>query len=174
MAIVAMAPAWPIRRAVALTDGEVDVMRRSWRRLLAVGAKVADSLDPLERPPGEWRRRLDAGAYRILFEEATERAHSSGLNGEKRPGVYVCAACDLPLFTSEMKYDSGTGWPSFFTHIPDRLGTRLDFRLILPRTEYHCIKCGGHHGHVFDDGPPPTGERWCNNGDALRFIPLSS
>jgi peptide-methionine (R)-S-oxide reductase len=105
--------------------------------------------------------------------EATERAFTSPLNDEKRPGIYVCAACDLPLFSSGMKYDSGTSWPSFFTHIPERFGTKTDFKLILPRTEYHCIKCGGHHGHVFNDGPPPTGERWCNNGVALRFIPAS-
>ena len=90
---------------------------------------------------------------------------------EKRPGVFACAGCGLPLFTSAMKYDSGTGWPSFFTTIPDVFATKSDFKLILPRMEYHCVRCGGHHGHVFDDGPPPTRQRWCNNGVALRFLP---
>jgi peptide-methionine (R)-S-oxide reductase len=93
------------------------------------------------------------------------------LNEEKRPGVFVCTGCRLPLFTSAMKYDSGTGWPSFFTTIPGSLATKTDFKLIWPRTEYHCVRCGGHQGHVFNDGPPPTGQRWCNNGVALQFIP---
>jgi peptide-methionine (R)-S-oxide reductase len=95
------------------------------------------------------------------------------LNDEKRSGVYVCAGCSLPLFTSAMKFDSGTGWPSFFTTIPGAFATKKDNFLIYTRTEYHCVRCGGHHGHVFDDGPPPTGQRWCNNGVALRFIPKS-
>jgi peptide-methionine (R)-S-oxide reductase len=93
------------------------------------------------------------------------------LNAEKRPGVFVCAGCNLPLFTSAMKYESGTGWPSFFTTIPGAFATKTDYRILLPRTEYHCIRCSGHQGHVFNDGPRPTGERWCNNGVALRFIP---
>ena len=108
-----------------------------------------------------------------MFEEATERPGSSPLNAEKREGIFVCAACFLPLFDSSTKYDSGTGWPSFYAPIEGRLGTKRDFRLIWPRTEYHCIRCGGHQGHVFNDGPPPTGQRWCNNGLALRFIPRS-
>lgn len=119
----------------------------------------------------EWRKILTPEQYRILREEGTERAFTSALNDEKRKGTYVCVACDLPLFTSEMKFDSGTGWPSFFTTLPNAFETKLDFKLILPRTEYHCARCGGHHGHVFDDGPKPTGQRWCNNGVALKFIP---
>ncbi|MDX1435039.1 MAG: peptide-methionine (R)-S-oxide reductase MsrB [Gammaproteobacteria bacterium] len=143
----------------------------NWQSLLAEGADVARSVGPLERSEEEWRNMLEPEAFEVLREEGTERPFSSPLNDEKRPGVYVCAGCRLPLFTSAMKYDSGTGWPSFFTHVPDSLGTKRDWKLILPRTEYHCVRCGGHQGHVFDDGPPPTGERWCNNGVALDFIP---
>ncbi|HKI64131.1 MAG TPA: peptide-methionine (R)-S-oxide reductase MsrB [Burkholderiales bacterium] len=118
----------------------------------------------------EWRKRLTPAQYKVLRQEGTEPAGSSPLNGEKRPGVFVCAGCGLALFSSAMKYDSGTGWPSFFTHIPDALQTKRDFKLVWPRTEYHCARCGGHQGHVFDDGPRPTGQRWCNNGVALEFL----
>ncbi len=125
----------------------------------------------IERTPREWQARLTPAQYHILRQEGTERAFSSPLNEEKRKGLYVCAGCDLDLFTSAMKYDSGTGWPSFFEAIPGHLQTKTDYRLIYPRTEYHCARCGGHQGHVFDDGPPPTHKRWCNNGLALKFIP---
>ncbi|MBF0295190.1 MAG: peptide-methionine (S)-S-oxide reductase MsrA [Magnetococcales bacterium] len=108
---------------------------------------------------------------RILRQEGTEPPFSSPLNQEKREGVYVCAGCGQALFDSSMKFDSGTGWPSFFAVLPDRVATRQDFRLLMPRTEYHCARCGGHQGHVFADGPAPTGMRYCNNGLALRFIP---
>ena len=116
---------------------------------------------------------MSPAAYDVLREEGTERAGTSPLNGEKRQGVYACAGCSLPLFTSAMKFDSGTGWPSFFTTIPGVFGKSTDYKLLLPRTEYYCAKCGGHHGHVFEDGPMPTRERWCNNGVALKFIPKS-
>jgi peptide-methionine (R)-S-oxide reductase len=131
----------------------------------------APTLARLTKPREEWRKLLPPAAYAVLFEESTERPFSSPLNEEKRKGTYVCAACSLPLFESSAKYESGTGWPSFFRPIAGRLGTKQDYHLLLPRTEYHCARCGGHQGHVFDDGPPPTGRRWCNNGVALRFVP---
>lgn len=126
--------------------------------------------DRLDLPKSTWRRLLPADAYAVLFEEATERAGTSALNHEKRAGTFVCAACHLPLFRSTAKYESGTGWPSFFEPLPGALATKRDLKLILPRTEYHCARCGGHQGHVFGDGPAPTGQRYCNNGVALRFV----
>jgi peptide-methionine (R)-S-oxide reductase len=146
-------------------------LQQNWKALLAPGADVATTIEPLNRNEDEWQRLLTPAQFTVLRHEGTEHPFTSPLNSEKRPGVFVCAGCALPLFTSQMKYDSGTGWPSFFTLIPDRLATKEDFKLILPRTEYHCVRCAGHQGHVFDDGPPPTGLRYCNNGVALRFIP---
>jgi len=119
----------------------------------------------------EWKERLTKDQYRILRKEGTEWAGTSPLNNEKREGTYICAGCHLPLFKSSQKYNSGTGWPSFFDYIEGSLETKKDYKLIVPRTEYHCIRCGGHQGHVFKDGPEPTGLRYCNNGLALHFVP---
>jgi len=129
-------------------------------------------MDKLSKSKDAWRSALDSDRYHILFEEGTERAGSSPLNDEKRDGTFVCAACHLPLFDSSGKFDSGTGWPSFFQPLDENhVETRRDFKLILPRTEYHCARCGGHQGHVFNDGPQPTGLRYCNNGLAVHFVP---
>ena len=128
-------------------------------------------MDKINRPDAEWQECLTRDQYGVLRQEGTERPHTSPLNQEKREGSYVCAGCEQPLFSSEMKYDSKTGWPSFFTCIPGAVETKIDRKLLVPRTEYHCARCGGHQGHVFSDGPDPTGERWCNNGVALRFTP---
>jgi len=131
---------------------------------------AAIAADPRWRlSEAEWKRRLSPQSYRVLRQEGTERAFSSPLAAEKRRGTYLCAGCRLPLFLSTAKYDSGTGWPSFWQALPGAVLTQKDFRLLLPRTEYHCRRCGGHQGHVFADGPPPTGQRYCNNGVALVF-----
>ena len=168
----------------------VRMHRRQWlKRMFSLGAapasvpmvtimnSPADSAQPgdkvakLQKSKSEWRKLLTPEAYRVLFEERTEAPFTSPLDKEKRQGTYVCAACYLPLFSSKAKFDSGTGWPSFYEPIKGRLGTKRDYWLVLPRTEYHCIRCGGHQGHVFDDGPRPTGQRWCNNGVSLMFVP---
>lgn len=125
----------------------------------------------LPHDDAQWRERLSHEAYEVLRHEGTERPGSSPLNHEHRAGTYVCAGCGTPLFRSEAKYESGSGWPSFFEPLPGALATKRDFRLVWPRTEYHCATCGGHQGHVFDDGPEPTGQRFCNNGVALTFEP---
>lgn len=132
---------------------------------------MSEHTDAVQKSKAEWRQVLPPDAYAVLFEEGTERAGTSALNGEKRAGTFVCAACHLPLFESSAKYESGTGWPSFFQPIPGNVATSRDFKLFLPRTEYHCARCGGHQGHVFGDGPAPTGQRYCNNGVALTFVP---
>lgn len=131
-------------------------------------------VEPLQKSKAEWQQLLSKERFYILFEEGTERPHSSALNKEKRDGTYICAACKLPLFESKHKYESGTGWPSFFRPIKGALGEKTDYKLFYPRREYHCARCGGHQGHVFKDGPRPTGLRYCNNGLALEFVAADS
>jgi peptide-methionine (R)-S-oxide reductase len=127
--------------------------------------------DKIEKTDEQWRAELSPQAYQVLRHEATERPGTSPLNDEQRRGTYVCAGCGTPLFRSDAKFDAGCGWPSFFEALPGAFETKTDYKLVWPRTEYHCAKCGGHHGHVFEDGPQPTGIRFCNNGVALRFVP---
>ena len=133
----------------------------------AGGAKP--TIEKLKLSDADWKKKLTPAQFDVLRKEGTERPFSSALNDEKRNGVFHCSGCDLPVYTSEMKFDSGTGWPSFFTTLPGAFESSRDFKLVFPRTEYHCAKCGGHHGHVFDDGPKPTLQRWCNNGVSLVF-----
>ena len=133
-------------------------------------AAAQEGADKVVKSAAEWRKLLNKEQFYVLREEGTERAFTSPLNNEKRKGTYLCVGCDLPLFKSETKYDSGTGWPSFYAAIPGNVGTKVDYKLIVPRTEYHCRRCGGHQGHIFPDGPQPTGQRYCNNGVAIKFV----
>ena len=135
------------------------------------GQAKATARFEVTKTPEQWRRQLGPKRYAILRKAGTERAGSSPLDKEKRRGHFVCAGCGLPLFSSAAKYDSGTGWPSFFKPLPNAVGTKPDPGLFGTRTEVHCRRCGGHLGHVFDDGPPPTGKRYCMNGLAMRFAP---
>jgi peptide-methionine (R)-S-oxide reductase len=137
--------------------------------LLSVAGGVA-AVMPLTKSQAAWKTLLPPKRYAVLFEEATEPPGSSPLDTEKRSGTFVCAACFQPLFNSAQKYDSRTGWPSFFDVLPEAIAKRRDFKMIFPRTEYHCARCGGHQGHLFSDGPKPTGLRYCNNGLALEFV----
>ena len=153
----------------------INLNRRSFIILslgsIFAGVKPLMSIEKLELSDAEWQARLSEEEYYILRKEGTERPGTSVLNDEKRKGVYHCVGCEQPLFHSNMKFDSGTGWPSFFDYLPDTLEFKTDFKLVIPRKEYHCSRCGGHHGHVFKDGPEPTGLRYCNNGLVLNFIP---
>lgn len=128
------------------------------------------TIDKVIKSEEEWKASLTTQQYHVLREEGTEPAFTSPLNEEKHAGTFVCAGCGLALFPSAYKYNSGTGWPSFYDALPGHIETRRDTKLFMARTEYHCAQCGGHQGHVFDDGPNPTGLRYCNNGAALIFI----
>jgi len=125
---------------------------------------------PFTLGDAEWRKRLSPLAYQVLRKRSTEYPFTSPLNKEHRPGIFACAGCGQRLFSSKTKFDSGTGWPSFWAPLPRAVGTSRDFELGYPRTEVHCARCGGHLGHVFDDGPQPTGKRYCMNGVALAFV----
>lgn len=143
-------------------------------RLTNAATAVASKTKGFIQAPAFWRQKVSPEAWDVLFREVTESRFSSQLNYEKHAGTYVCAACYQPLFKSTAKYDSGTGWPSFFQSLPNAVGQREDHSLFMTRVEYHCSRCGGHQGHVFEDGPKPTGLRYCNNGLALQFIPQGS
>lgn len=124
---------------------------------------------PIEKSDAEWRQQLDAAQYQVLRKHGTERAGTSPLNNEKRPGTFICAGCGEKLFDAATKFESGTGWPSFWDPLPAAVGTTTDRSFFMSRTEVHCAKCGGHLGHVFPDGPAPTGQRYCMNGAAMKF-----
>jgi len=154
-----------ISRALAAFAGAAALPRTP------LAAAQAPKVEKLVKSEDEWRKLLTTAQFAVLREEGTERPFTSPLNNEKRKGTYVCAGCALPLFESSTKYDSGTGWPSFWDCIKGRVDTKPEGSALYRYFEYHCARCGGHHGHIFDDGPKPTGLRYCNNGVALKFVP---
>jgi peptide-methionine (R)-S-oxide reductase len=136
-------------------------------------ATTTQDIDWKNLSDAEWRKRLTPAQYNVLRGHGTERPGSSPLNNEHRKGIFACAGCDLPLYSSDTKFHSGTGWPSFYQMLPEAVGTKTDRAFFMTRTEVHCSRCNGHLGHVFDDGPPPTGLRYCMNGVALKFKPMA-
>ncbi len=158
------------RSFIKLGAGGAGVLALS-KFLITGQAIAAERIAKLSKTDAEWKQLLTPEQYYVLRQEGTERPFSSPLDHEKRGGMFVCIACDLELFPSKYKFDSRTGWPSFYDVLPVHVETMTDNKLAMPRTEYHCARCGGHHGHVFNDGPKPTGLRYCNNGVALKFVP---
>jgi peptide-methionine (R)-S-oxide reductase len=158
------------RRAWLIGGSSVAVLAALW---WTKGPDARAGTFEVVKTDDEWRRLLKPEAYKVLRHEATERPYSSPLNGEKRPGTFACAGCDLPLFSSETKFESGTGWPSFYQPLENAVGKTEDRTFGILRTEIHCRRCGGHLGHVFDDGPKPTGLRYCMDGFALVFHPAA-
>ena len=140
-----------------------------WAALRTASPALAEEVFEVTKTEAEWRALLTPAQYAVLREQDTERAGSSPLNDENHQGTFFCAGCDLALYSSDTKYDSGTGWPSFWKPLPDAIATRSDWGILGKRTEVHCRRCGGHLGHVFNDGPEPTGKRYCMNGLALVF-----
>ena len=162
----------PIDRRNLLLGGTAIAALAAFAWLRPIGATEAAEGDfPYKLTEAEWRAKLSPEAYTVLREEGTERPFTSALLDEHREGIFACAGCDQPLFKSETKFDSGTGWPSFYDFIPGALGTTVDNAFGMTRTEVHCSNCGGHQGHVFEDGPAPTGLRYCIDGVSLQFIP---
>jgi peptide-methionine (R)-S-oxide reductase len=161
------------RRAIFLGTAGVLAAYAAMRFGAPTDAAPAQNFE-VQKSEDEWRRLLTPAQYDVLRKEGTERAGTSPLNKEKRKGTFACAGCDLPLFSSDTKYESGTGWPSFWQPLPNAVGTTTDTSFLMKRTAVHCRRCGGHLGHVFDDGPKPTGLRYCMNGAAMKFLPAAS